>query len=30
MQALGQDTNSVSVHVTSPWGSLDIERNAQK
>lgn len=27
IQALANDTNSVTVKVSSPWGSLDYERN---
>lgn len=27
VQALAQDTNSVSVKVTTPWGGLDYQRN---
>lgn len=27
VRALGADTNSVSVHVVTPWGSVDVRRN---
>lgn len=28
VQALGSDTNAVSVRVVSPWGQVDVRRNA--
>ena len=27
IRALASDTNSISLHVTSPWGSMSLERN---
>jgi hypothetical protein len=29
VQALGQNTNAVSVQVRSPWGSIDVQRNVK-
>jgi uncharacterized BrkB/YihY/UPF0761 family membrane protein len=29
VQAMGSDTNAVSIDVRSPWGSVNVRRNAQ-